>query len=213
MKTTLNKQLVSYIETEILPLYASFDKAHHRDHAEYVIRESLSLAKHYDVNADMVYAIAACHDLGLKEDRANHHLVSGKIVRSDMKLHDFFTDKEIETMAQAVEDHRASCQHEPRSIYGMIVAEADRCIDGRTIVLRTIQYGLSHYPEFAKEEHYKRFKAHMKEKYAEGGYLKIWLPESSNKAKLTDFQQLLKDEAATRSLFEELWTQCQSINN
>lgn len=212
MKSVLNKELIAYIEAEILPLYASFDKAHQRDHAEYVIRESLSLAEHYEVNANMVYAIAACHDLGLIEGRANHHLVSGKIVRSDKKLCEFFTDEEIETMAQAVEDHRASCQHEPRSIYGMIVAEADRCIDGRTIVLRTIQYGLSHYPEFDKEEHYKRFKAHMKEKYDEGGYLKIWLSESPNQQRLKAFQQILKDETATRSLFEELWAYCHQAN-
>ena len=208
MKPLINQELKSYIEAEILPRYASFDKAHQLDHAQYVITESLLLAAHYNVNADMVYTIAAYHDTGLTQGRSVHHLASGQIIRTDGRLHTFFSDEEIEIMAQAAEDHRASADHAPRSIYGMIVAEADRCIDGPTIVLRTIQYGLSHYPELDKEAHYLRFKKHMDEKYAEGGYMKIWLPESANRARLEEFQKLLKDEKKTRILFEETWTNC-----
>ncbi len=57
-----------------------------------------------------------------------------------------YWEEEIETVAQAAEDHRASSDHDPRSIYGRIVAEADRLIDPVTIIRRTIQYVLSHYP-------------------------------------------------------------------
>ncbi len=49
-------------------------------------------------------------------------------------------------MREAVEDHRASTDHEPRSLYGKIVAEADRIIDPDTTLRRTVQYGLKQNP-------------------------------------------------------------------
>ena len=182
-----------YIETEILPRYEAFDKAHQRDHADYVIRQSLELARHYDVDMNMVYVIAAYHDTGLAVDRKTHHLESGKIVRNDLKLKQWFTPEQIETMAQAVEDHRASNKNEPRSIYGKIVAEADRQIDGITILRRTIQFGLSHYPALDQEGHWERTLEHLYEKYAEGGYLRLWIPESPNAIRLREFQSMIKD--------------------
>lgn len=205
MEPTINPNLRQYIETEIIPRYKHFDAAHQADHARYVIEESLNLAEHYPVNVDMVYAIAAYHDTGLTEGRKIHHLASGKIIREDSRLKEFFSETEIETMAQAAEDHRASNQQPPRSIYGMIVAEADRCIDGDTIIRRTIQYGLSHYPTLQKKAHYQRFLTHMKEKYAEGGYLKIWLPQSNNARRLKEFQIRLADEKATQQSFDRIW--------
>lgn len=196
-----------YIETEILPRYEAFDKAHQRDHADYVIGQSLELAKHYDVDMDMVYAIAAYHDTGLAVDRKTHHIESGKIVRNDRRLDEWFTPEQIETMAQAVEDHRASNKNEPRSIYGKIVAEADRQIDGMTILRRTIQFGLNHYPELDREGHWKRTLEHIYEKYAEGGYLRLWIPESPNAIRLREFQSMVKDTILLRKHFDEIYTQ------
>lgn len=196
-----------YIETSILPRYLYFDKAHGVDHAEYVIRQSLELARYYDVDTDMVYAIAAYHDTGLAVDRKTHHMESGRIVRNDTRLPEWFTPEQIETMAQAVEDHRASNSMEPRSIYGKIVAEADRQIDGMTILRRTVQFGLNHYPELDMEGHWERTLEHINEKYAEGGYLKLWIPESPNAQRLKDFQSMIKDTSKLRSLFEEIYTQ------
>lgn len=114
----MNDELTDYIHSQILPRYDHFDPAHRRDHAEKVIRESLLLAERYDVDPDMVYAIAAYHDTGLCEGRENHHLASGRIVRTDPMLPRWFSPEQIETMAQVTEDHRASAQHEPRSLYG-----------------------------------------------------------------------------------------------
>ena len=196
-----------YIETEILPRYEAFDKAHQRDHADYVIGQSLELAKHYDVDMDMVYAIAAYHDTGLAVDRKTHHIESGKIVRNDRRLDEWFTPEQIETMAQAVEDHRASNKNEPRSIYGKIVAEADRQIDGMTILRRTIQFGLNHYPELDREGHWERTIEHIYEKYAEGGYLRLWIPESPNAIRLREFQSMVKDTILLRKHFDEIYTQ------
>ena len=199
--------LQAYIESAILPRYKGFDPAHRTDHALQVIAESLKLAKHYEVDERMVYTIAAYHDIGLCEGRERHHLVSGRMLRSDEHLRKWFTEEEIEVMAQAVEDHRASLDHAPQSIYGRIVAEADRLIEPMTVLLRTVQYGLSHYPELSKEQHYQRYCEHLQEKYAEGGYLKLWIPESDNAARLAELRALIADEARKRDAFEQIYVE------
>ena len=193
------------IETHILPRYEAFDDAHKRDHVETVIRNSLKLAQHYDVDINKVYAIAAYHDLGLCEGRERHHIVSGEILMSDSNLRKWFSDSELHLMAEAIEDHRASSGNAPRSIYGKIVAEADRDIEPLKIIQRTIQYGLSHYPELDKEGHWQRTLEHLHEKYAEGGYLKLWLPESDNATKLAELRRIIADEKELRKHFEHFF--------
>ena len=212
----MNPSLVSYIEREVIPRYERFDAAHRVDHAQMVIEQSLDIAsrlvgelkvaKHYPVIQEMVYAIAAFHDLGLEVDRKTHHLESGRIVRETERLREWFSPEEIETMAQAVEDHRASSDHEPRSIYGKIVAEADRFIEPEKIIERTVQYGLANYPEYDKEGHWQRTLDHLHEKYAEGGYLKLWFAESPNVARLESLREIIKDEARLRLIFERIYT-------
>lgn len=159
--------LVHYIETEIIPRYQDFDKAHNLLHVQTVISESLALARqHPKVDERLVYTIAAYHDTGLCRDRATHHLVSGEILMADTALRQWFSEEEIQTMREAVEDHRASTDHEPRSIYGRIVAEADRIIDSDITLRRTVQYGLKLNPTADEEWHYQRFHKHLMEKYA-----------------------------------------------
>ncbi len=198
--------LQHYVETEILPRYDAFDKAHQRPHAERVIRDALALAAFYPVDRGMVYAAAAFHDTGLCEDRATHHLVSGRIIREDPFLPRWFSPEQIETVAQAAEDHRASLDHDPRSIYGRIIAEADRQIEPETIVRRTVQFGLAHYPSADRETHWQRTLEHLHEKYAAGGYLKLWIPESPNAAKLEELRALIADEARLRTLFDNIYS-------
>ena len=196
--------LIHYIETEIIPRYKHFDKAHNLAHVRTVIEESLALAKEYNVNESMAYTIAAYHDTGLCRDRATHHLISGEILKQDKMLCQWFSKKEIETMKEAVDDHRASKHNQPRSIYGKIVAEADRVIDPVITLRRTVQYGLKQKPEAEKEWHYQRFRQHLMEKYAPGGYLKLWFPESKNAEKLKELQKIIADEAQLRSIFQQL---------
>lgn len=196
-----------YLETEIIPRYETFDKAHRTEHVRQVIAESLKLASYYVVDERMVYAVAAYHDIGLCEGREHHHLVSGRMMRADSRLREWFSEEEIEVMAQAVEDHRASNVHAPRSIYGRIVAEADRLIEPMQILRRTVQYGLSHYPELSKDLHYSRYCEHLHEKYAEGGYLKLWIPESENAAQLKALRRIIADESQCRAAFEQIYSE------
>lgn len=199
--------LIHYIETEIIPRYELFDKAHNLSHVRTVIEESLSLATKYNVNESMAYTIAAYHDTGLCRDRATHHLISGTILKQDETLRQWFSEEEIDTMKEAVEDHRASADHEPRSIYGKIVAEADRVIDPVVTLRRTVQYGLKQKPEAGEEWHYQRFHQHLMEKYAPGGYLKLWFPESENAKRLKELQKIIADEKQLKNTFQQLFAE------
>ena len=199
----VNPTIISYIEQKILPRYDHFDTAHQRNHAEEVIARSLALAGHYDVDENMVYAIAAYHDTGLCEGRDTHHLISGRIIREDKKLSDWFSEDQIETMAQAAEDHRASSGHEPRSIYGKIVAEADRLITPEKVIRRTIQFTQDHFPDYDKEQQYQRFREHLLEKYSDTGYLRLWIPESDNAVRLEELRKIIRDENKMRDAFEQ----------
>lgn len=201
----MNQELIRYIEAEIIPRYESFDKAHRVGHVRTVIEQSLLLAGHYDVDPEMVYTVAAYHDTGLAEGRETHHTVSARIIRGDARLREWFSPEQIGIMADAAEDHRASSKHEPRSIYGRIVAEADRIIDSDTILRRTIQYGLSHHPELDREGQYERVCAHISEKYDYGGYLRLWIPESPNASRLEAFRQLFHDKEAFRRKFDIMY--------
>ena len=199
------KDLEKYIYEEIVPRYAEFDPAHREDHALTVISQALKLLETMPeeasegIDRNILLAAAACHDLGLINGRDRHHLDSGEIIRKDARLRQWFSEQEIETIAQAAEDHRASGKSAPRSIYGMLVAEADRVIDGETIIRRTIQFGLNNYPELDRQGHIERAVSHLHEKYGRGGYLKLWIPWSDNAARLAELQDIIEDEDGIRA--------------
>jgi len=199
--------LVEFIETQILPQYAAFDKAHNMEHVTRVIRASLDLARKTGADIDMAYAIAAYHDLGLSGPRAIHHLTSGKILMGDARLKRWFSAEQLKLMKEAVEDHRASASRAPRSIYGKIVAEADRDIEPETVIRRTIQYGLSNYPELNDEGHWQRFMQHMDEKYSVNGYIHLWIQGSENERKLNELRQLIASPSKMRPVFDRIFAE------
>ena len=203
MADAIKKEIQEYVERHIIPLYDHFDKAHQRDHVQMVISQSMALAAQMDIDVDMVYVIAAYHDIGLCEGRERHHIVSAQMLLADNELRKWFTESQLQTMAEAVEDHRASSDHAPRSLYGRIVAEADRFIDPDTVVRRTVQYGMEHYPELDKEGHFERMVQHLREKYGRGGYLHLWFDHSPNAERLEVLRRMIDDEDALKGKFEE----------
>ena len=195
--------LKQYIEQEIIPQYDAFDGGHRRDHAQMVIEESLKLARKHGADERMAYAIAAYHDLGLRIDRETHHLHSGQILMADQTLRQWFSEEQITVMREAVEDHRASSKRPPRSIYGAIVAEADRLIDPILVIHRTMAYSAKLYPEGDFETLYARSKAHLMEKYAEGGYMRLWLNSERNVHSLEKLRALIRDEFRLREICQK----------
>ena len=199
-------EIREFVEREIVPRYDGFDAGHGRDHVLMVISQALQLSEFYpEADKCLLLVAAAYHDLGLVNGREHHHTDSARIVREDMWLRQWFTEEEINIIADAAEDHRASSDHEPRTIYGRIVAEADRIIDSNTIVRRALQYGLKHEPNLNREGQYRRLMDHMREKYDYGGYLKLWIPQGENARRLEEFRQTLADKKAFRQLFDTIY--------
>lgn len=197
--------IMEFVEQNILPKYAMFDKAHNLTHANSVINRSLTLARAIGADINMAYVIAAYHDLGLEGPRAIHHMTSGKILAADARLRRWFSPEQIKIMREAVEDHRASASHAPRSIYGKIVAEADRDITPETVFRRTVQYGLAHYPEKTVEEQWQRFVEHMENKYSSHGYIKLWIQNSPNQEALRLIRDIINDHSRLREEFDKYY--------
>ncbi|MBQ2104479.1 MAG: HD domain-containing protein [Bacteroidales bacterium] len=201
----MNPDLREYIATNIIPRYGKFDQGHAVSHVTKVMERALCLACRYDVNPDMVYTAAAYHDLGIAEDRKTHNIISARMIREDSALSQWFSPEQIDIIADAAEDHCASLGYEPRTIYGKITAEADRLIFPDMVVERCIQYGRAKHPDLDKEAQWERVAAHLEEKYGRNGYLKVWLPESSNAVMLDKLRDIIDDKRALREMFDKLY--------
>ena len=197
--------LMEFVERNILKRYNAFDAAHNINHAQRVIRGSIKLAQRMGADINMAYVVAAYHDLGLEVERATHHIESGKILKADRRLDKWFSAQQIEIMRQALEDHRASASRAPRNIYGKIVAEADRDLEPMSVIRRTIQFGLAHYPEKTKEEHWDRFVEHLQQKYSSAGYIKLWIAGSDNEQNLRELRRIINDRQQLRQIFEQIF--------
>ena len=192
MEWNIPEDLRDYVQGQVLPLYQRSDSAHGPEHIRQVLANSWELAQGLGADLRLVYVVAAYHDLGIAFfGRHDHHLTSARLLREDGELSRWFTPEERETMAQAVEDHRASVDREPRSLYGKIVSEADRDIDPERIVRRVMEYGKARFPEKDTSWQVRRAVEHIREKYGEGGYLKLWLHSPRNQAGLDKLRQWL----------------------
>ena len=204
MNRTASLDLVEFVESKILPRYASFDKAHNTEHVVRVIRRAMELALKVGADLNMVYVIAAYHDLGMAGQRAVHHIEGGRILYTDARLKRWFSQDQLKIMKEAVEDHRASASRAPRSIYGKIVAEADRDMEPNTVFRRAVQFGLSNYPQYSKEEQWKRFQEHMENKYSVNGYIKLWVQGSENERNLNVVREIIANPQRLREAFERI---------
>ena len=205
MQSNVSLDIMEFVERNILKRYNAFDAAHNMTHVNRVIKASVQLARKMGADINMAYVVAAYHDLGLEVERATHHIESGKILKADRRLDKWFSAQQIEIMRQAVEDHRASASRAPRNIYGKIVAEADRDLEPMSVIRRTIQFGLAHYPDKTKEEHWDRFVEHLQQKYSSAGYIKLWIAGSDNEQNLRELRRIINDRQLLRQTFEQIF--------
>ncbi|MCD4826286.1 MAG: NUDIX domain-containing protein [Acholeplasmataceae bacterium] len=209
----LDLNLVSYLYETILPIYRKFDKAHQYDHVHQVVKTSLEIASTLkDIRLDLVYIIAFYHDIGNLYGRDMHHLTGAKYLEDDQMINSYYHPDEIKIMKEAIEDHRASHENEPRSIYGKIIAEADRDIIPLVIISRTVLFGLSHYPNITKDEHMIRAYEHLQEKYGQNGYLKLWLDSKKNVEGLSNLRQLIADRVKIMQIIDNNYEKYNKID-
>ncbi len=191
----INEDLKKYIEENIFPEYAKNDLGHNIKHIQYVIDRSFKFADTVpNVNYDIVYTVAAYHDIGHHIDPKRHEIVSGEIMSKDENLKRFFSADELKIIREAIEDHRASADHEPRSIYGKIVSTADRNNTVEACLKRSYTYGRKLNPEATDKELFDRAYEHLKIKFGENGYAKFFFKDDVYEKFLKDIRDLLSDK-------------------
>ena len=192
----INQELKDYIENNIFPEYNKNEIGHGIEHIKYVIDRSFELVKenNLDVNLNMVYVIAAYHDIGHHIDSKSHEIVSADIMSKDKNLEKFFNKEELKIIKEAIEDHRASSSHKPRSIYGMIVSSADRNISIEDCLSRTYTYGKKLNPNATDEELFVRAYEHLIIKFGESGYAKFYFKDKKYEEFLDNIRNLLNNK-------------------
>lgn len=205
----VNQELKNYIEENILPLYNNFDGAHTIDHARDVIEKSIKLSKFFDdIDENLVYTIAAYHDIGLDfGDRKNHHIESEIFVRNDDNLKKFFNDKDIDVIAIGCREHRTSSKETPSSIYSCIVSDADGTDPIERMIERSYNYSLKNYTlEILKNENkiYEDVYNHLFSKYGKNGYCKYHLKESYKLFNKKDIENILGDKKVFKTIYNEV---------
>lgn len=202
----IDTNLKNYIEKNIFPSYQKNDLGHNLDHIKYVIERSLKFASEVDeINYNMVYTIAAYHDIGHYIDAKNHEKVSAEMLLADKNLRRFFTEDEIKIMSEAVYDHRASLDGIPRSIYGKIVSSADRNVLVDEPLKRTYSYRLEHNPNSSLDEIIEESRKHIIDKFGKKGYAKekMYFEDLDYKKFLEEISALAENKEEFRKRFME----------
>lgn len=205
----VDRELMEYVEKNIFPIYDKVDKAHNvENHIRPVIKDCLVLgSKFQEINFNIIYTVASYHDLGLIKNREQHHRISKEFVLQDENLKKWFSKEQIYMIAEAVEDHRASNEEEPRSIYGEIIADCDRSIDLLEIMYKTKSGLPSKYPQ----EDFSSFEREFEKAYewiiaknSKNGYMRFYIDEKK-KQELEDLRNMIHNKEYIKQEYKKLY--------
>lgn len=200
----VNKELVQYIKENIFPKYEKF-YSHGMIHINNVINNMMMLSDYYNLDVNMSYVIASYHDSGLGVDRENHERESGKILENDSILKKYFTNEQIKTMKEAIEDHRGSRKERPRNIYGECVSDSDRDFDIYLLVKRQISTSIKHYPDYNFEEHFENCYSYMCKRINGSGKFNLWTNNPILVEKRDKFQKDYLNKEYAKSIYKKEW--------
>lgn len=198
----ININLINYIEKNIFPEYSKNDDGHKLEHIKYVINRCFKFAVQFDnIDSNILYTIAAFHDIGHHIDKKNHEILSAKIFYENEDIKTFFTEEERIIIKEGIEDHRASSDSVPRSDYGKIISSADRSTDVNEFLKRTHSYTMKHQPECTFEEMIERAYKHTKDKYGESGYAKSYVVDEDYNNFKNQINELISDKEKFKQLY------------
>ena len=201
----MNIELKHYIEENILTEYSKNEKGHGIEHINYVINRCLKFAEQFDnIDLNVLYAIACFHDIAHYIDKNNHEILSAQIFYDNEDMKQFFSDEERLVIKEAIEDHRASASHQPRSDYGKIISSADRSTSVEEFLTRTHSYTLKHYPNLSVEKIIERGYQHTKDKYGSDGYAKSYVYDIEYDNFLSQINELLSDVTKFKNVYKQI---------
>lgn len=189
---------INYVEDKVLPLYDTNIGGHGRDHILTVIMRSFEIKKEFDLSLKnkLILIIAAYHDIGYKKDPDNHEQVSSEMFLTDKEIQKFLEPDEVQIVAEAIVDHRASLEYEARSEYGKLVSSADRETSVENMLKRSFLYQADKHadknPTIEQVIEYS-FKK-LTKKFGKDGYAKMYFPDKKYTEYLKEMQELLENK-------------------
>lgn len=202
----VSNRLKEFVYSYVKPHYDLTEGGHDMNHIDYVVNRSLIFSDQVEdekINYDMVYTIAMFHDTGHHIDRKTHEKLSAEILLNCLGLKDFFDDNQIKIMAEAVEDHRASMDGEPRSIYGKIVSTADRNNSVEQCLFRSYTMQRKAHPEWDEDSLLENAYSHLNKKFGYNGYAKFYFKDDEYENFLKEIRPLLEDKNKFKKLQKE----------
>ena len=192
----VNKELKDYIENNVFPGYEVNDKAHGIIHIKEVIRRSFALNDTFKLGLDknMIYTIAACHDLGKHENHQIHEKIAANRFINDSNFEKYFSNEERQIIKDAIEDHRSSKEEMPRSTYGKLISSADRNTRIEIVFIRSFFVAKERMPETNIEEYLDYTIQRLSKKYSEENPENMFYEDEIYKTFLVDMRALLKKE-------------------
>ena len=196
----VNPELKKYIEQHIFPEYSKNDQGHGIVHIKEVIRRSFALKDtlKLDLDDNMVFAIAACHDIGKYEEvkgGEKHAKIAGRKFINNPAMSRFFSDEQRMMIKEAIEDHSSSLEDMPRSKYGELVSSADRNTRIEIVFIRSFFVAKSRLPEMDMEEYLDYTFKRLSKRYGENEEKEnMFLEDKTYTVFLQDMRNLLKNE-------------------
>lgn len=202
-------EIKAYVENTIFPQYSKNDQGHGIVHIKEVIRRSFALKDtlKLDLDDDMIYVIAGCHDWGKyeeKKDGEKHGIIAARRFINDKSMETFFNDEQRLTIKEAIEDHSSSLAEPPRSKYGELVSSADRNTRIEIVFIRSFFVGKSRTPDMTIEEFLDFTFKRLSKRYGIENPENMFLEDETYRVFLKDMRTLLQNEIEFKNKYCEV---------
>ena len=196
MLNQVDPNLKSYIEENIMPEYSLNDDGHNQNHIKRVLTRAFELAENYDIDINVLYCVVCFHDIACHIDRKMHEILSAERLFEDKNLRKFFNQNQMQMMKEAVEDHRASLEYEPRNIYGKILSSADRKIDICDYLKTSMLFHKKQFPNSTTDEMINHSYEFAIKKFGKNGYAvqKSYIEDKKYQRFLNEIQRLIDNK-------------------
>ena len=199
----VNPELKAYIEEKIFPEYEKNDKGHGILHILEVVRRAFELKNSVglELDDDMIFAMAACHDNGKYIDHKTHEKIAAERFFNDDNFKKFFTDEQRKIIKEAIEDHRSSFEDTPRTDYGKLISSADRNSTIDIVFIRSFFVGQARTPEMTMEEFLEFTLNRLRKRYSEEDSENMFFEDDIYAKFLMDMRELLQHDEAFKQRY------------
>ncbi len=160
----INKELKTYIEEQIFPCLKQKNETHQIGHIKEVIEKSMSLSKTQGIDQNMVYTIAAFHNIA-GDKKASNPEISVKRLTKDAFLNQFFSKEQRNVMANVIQNQNTPGNIKEKNIYEQILFVARRLTTIPKLFQSTMLTYLESQKSFTSQEIFEACYNDIQKKY------------------------------------------------